>query len=81
MLNWKGCIRERSWANLIYDYYPGISLEGQRKTAKTLSQDSWFLGPDFIPELPEYEAAVITIRPRNSAATHNSETVRSRSRM
>jgi hypothetical protein len=33
MINWKGCGRKQPWPNL--RYYPGIALEGQRKTTKT----------------------------------------------
>jgi hypothetical protein len=32
MMNWKGCGRKQ-WSNL--RYYPGISLEGLRKTTKS----------------------------------------------
>jgi len=32
MMNWKGCERKWSWPNL--RYYPGICLEGLRKTTK-----------------------------------------------
>jgi hypothetical protein len=40
-MNWKGYGRKRSWLR----YYPGIFLEGLRKTAKNLS------GPRFDPDL------------------------------
>jgi hypothetical protein len=49
--------------DLILRYYPGICLEGLRKTTKCLGQDSWSLGQDLNPEPPEYEAGMLTIRP------------------
>jgi hypothetical protein len=33
MINWEGCGRKWPWPNL--RYYPGICLEGLRKTIKT----------------------------------------------
>jgi hypothetical protein len=48
-MNWKGC---------------GICLEGLRKTTKNLSQDSRSPGRDLNPGPPEYEAGVLTTRPR-----------------
>jgi hypothetical protein len=59
-MNWKGCGRKRSWLNL--RYYPGICVEGLRKTMKNLSQDSRSPGRDLNPGHPEYEAGVLTIR-------------------
>jgi hypothetical protein len=44
-------------------YYPGIGMDGLRKTTKLLSQNSWFLGRDFNTGPPEYEAGVLTTRP------------------
>jgi hypothetical protein len=38
MMNWKGYERNRLWPNL--RYYPGIYMEGLRKTTNNLSQDS-----------------------------------------
>jgi hypothetical protein len=52
MTNWKGCWRKRPWPNL--RYYPGILLEGLRKTTKT--QDSRYPGRDMNPGTHEYEA-------------------------
>jgi hypothetical protein len=52
-MNWKGCGRKRSWPNL--RYYPGICLEGLRKTTKNLSQDNRSPGRDLNPGPPEYE--------------------------
>jgi hypothetical protein len=43
-MNWKGCGRKRSWPN--FRYYPGIFLEGLKKTTKNLSQESRFAGRD-----------------------------------
>jgi hypothetical protein len=51
-MNWKGYGREWSWPNL--RYYPGIFLEGLRKTTRNLLQDIQSLGP------PEYKAGVLT---------------------
>jgi hypothetical protein len=67
-MNWKGCCRTRSWPNL--RYYPGIYPERPRKTTKKLSQDSRSLGRDLISGPPEYEAGVLTTRPRRSAHSH-----------
>jgi hypothetical protein len=39
-------------------YYPGIFLEGLRKTTKNLSQSSRSPDRDINPEPPEYEAHV-----------------------
>jgi hypothetical protein len=64
MINVKGCERERSWPNL--NYYPGSCLEGLRKSTKTLSLDSRSPGRDLNLGPPEYEAAVLTTRPRRS---------------
>jgi hypothetical protein len=37
-------------------HYPGICLEGLRKTMRNLSQDSRFQGRDLNPERFKYEA-------------------------
>jgi hypothetical protein len=58
-MNWKGCGRKRSWPNL--RYYPGICLEGLRKTTKNLSQDS--------RSPPEYEAGELTTQLQRSVLT------------
>jgi len=55
---------EGSGRDLILSHYSGIRLEGLRKTTATLSQDSWFPGPDLNPGPPEYEAGVLTTRPQ-----------------
>jgi hypothetical protein len=55
---------KRSWPNL--RYYPGIRLGGLRKTTKNLSQGSRSPGRDLNPGPPEYEAGVLTTRPRRS---------------
>jgi hypothetical protein len=52
-MNGKGCGRKRSWPNI--RYYPGIFLEGLRKTTKNLSQDIQALGRDLNLGPPEYE--------------------------
>jgi hypothetical protein len=66
-MNWEGCGRKRSWTNS--RYYPGICLEGLRKTMKNLSQDSRSPGRDLNPGPLEYEAGVVTTRPRRSVYT------------
>jgi hypothetical protein len=38
MMNWKGF--GKKWCGLISRYYPGIYLEGLRKSVRKLSQDS-----------------------------------------
>jgi hypothetical protein len=48
MMNWKRCWR-RSWPNL--RYYPGICLEGLRKTTNNLSRDSRSQDRDLNPDL------------------------------
>jgi hypothetical protein len=49
---------ERSGRDLILRYYPSISLEGLRKTTKTLriGQDSRSPGLDLNRTTPEYES-------------------------
>jgi hypothetical protein len=63
-MNWKGCGRKRSW--LILRYHPGIRLDGLRKTMTKISSDSRFPERDMNPGPPEYEAGVLTNRPRRS---------------
>jgi hypothetical protein len=41
-MNLKGCERELWWHNL--RYYPGIYLEGLKKTTRNLSQDGRYPG-------------------------------------
>jgi hypothetical protein len=53
-MNLKGYGRKRSWPNL--KYYPGISLEGLRKTTENLSQDNLSPGRDLNSGPLEYEA-------------------------
>jgi hypothetical protein len=64
-MNLKGCGRKQSWPNL--RYYPGIFLEGLRKTTKALSQDNRFPCQDLNSGPTEYEAGVLSTRPRRSA--------------
>jgi hypothetical protein len=61
-MNCKRFGRKRSWPNL--KYYPGICLEGPRKSEKPLSQDSRFMSRDFNPGPLEYEAQVLSTEPR-----------------
>jgi hypothetical protein len=63
-MNWKGCGRKRSWPNK--RHYPGIFLEGLRKSTKNLSWDSRSPGRDLNPGPPEYKAGVLTTRKRRS---------------
>jgi hypothetical protein len=44
----------------------GNSLEGLRKAAKSLSQDSWTLGQDLNLGPPEYKEGVFAIEPQHS---------------
>jgi hypothetical protein len=48
MINWKGCGSNRPWPSL--RYYPGIRLDGLRKTTKTFNQNS--RSPDRYQEKP-----------------------------
>jgi hypothetical protein len=52
MMNWKGF--GRSDRDLILRHYPGIHLEGLSRSP----------GRDLNPEPSEYEAGVLTTRPR-----------------
>jgi hypothetical protein len=56
IMNGKGFGRKR--------YYPGIRLEGQRKTTLNLNQDS--RGRDLNPGPPGYEARALSTRPRRA---------------
>jgi hypothetical protein len=67
-MNWKGCGRKRSWPDV--RYFPGICLEGVRKTTKYLSQDNRSLGRDLNLGPPEYEAGVLTTQPLRSVTLH-----------
>jgi hypothetical protein len=51
---------------LILRYYPGIRLEGLRKTTKNSIKTAGRRGRESSPELPGYEAGVLTTRPRLS---------------
>jgi hypothetical protein len=64
MMNWKGL--EGSCRGLILRKYFSIRLEVLRKITKNLSQDSRFPCLYLNPGLPEYEAGVLTTRPRRS---------------
>jgi hypothetical protein len=58
MMNWKGCGRKQSWSSL--SCYPRICLEGLRKTAKNLSQDSRSPGRDLNTVPPKCEGVLST---------------------
>lgn len=51
---------------LILTSYPGIFLQGLRKTTKALKQDSRFQSLELNLRLPECEAGVLIIQPRRS---------------
>jgi hypothetical protein len=55
---------KRSWPNfkVLSRYLPG----GLRKTTKNLTQDSRSPGRDLNPRPPEFEARLLTTRPRYS---------------
>jgi hypothetical protein len=63
MMNWKGF--GRGSRDLILRYYPGIRLEGLRKTTKTLNPDSRSRGP-------RYE--FLTSRIRKRSVNHSTTT-------
>jgi hypothetical protein len=67
MMNWKACGKTQSWPNL--RQYPGICLEGLRKTMKNLSQDIQSPGRDMNSVPPEYGAGMLTTLPRRSENT------------
>jgi hypothetical protein len=64
MMNGKGLGRKRSWPNL--RYYAGIRLDKLNKPQKTTISIAGRRGRDQNPEPPEYEAGVLTTRPRRS---------------
>jgi hypothetical protein len=64
MVNWK--ILEGRGRGIIWGYYSGIRPEELWKTTTNLSQNSLSPGRDFNPGPPEYEAGVLTTRPRRS---------------
>jgi hypothetical protein len=51
---------EESGSGLIFRYYPGISLEGLRKTTKNLNEDSRSPGRNLNLKSPEYEEVLTT---------------------
>jgi hypothetical protein len=57
-MNLKGL--EGSVRDLILRYYPGIRVEGLRKTMKNFNQNSQSAGRVLNPGPPEYEAGVLT---------------------
>jgi hypothetical protein len=73
-MNWKGFGRRQQWR--ILKYYPGIRLEGLRKTTKTLNLDGRSAGRDLNPRSPEYKAGVLTTRPRHSVTSYKESTQR-----
>jgi hypothetical protein len=65
VINCKGCGRKHSWPN--FGYYPGICLEELTKATKNLS-GSLCQGRHLNPGSPEYEAGVLTTRPRRCSS-------------
>jgi hypothetical protein len=55
-MNWKGFVTKRSWPN--FRYYLGISLEGLRKTTKTLIRIAGRRFRDLNPGPHEYRSRV-----------------------
>jgi hypothetical protein len=64
MMNWRGFGRKRSWRK--FNVLPGYSPEETERNQKNIKHDSLWTGPRFEPEPPEYEAGVLTTRPRRS---------------
>jgi hypothetical protein len=62
MKNWKGRVRKWSWPNLRQSRHLHESTEKNNENI----QDSRSPGLDLKPEPPEYEAGVLTTRPRRS---------------
>jgi hypothetical protein len=56
-MNWNGCRRKHLWPHLTM--YPGICLEGLRKTTKNVHQYSWPPGRDLKLGPIVYEAGVL----------------------
>jgi hypothetical protein len=56
-MNCRGFGWKRSWTYL--RYYPGLCLEGLRKTMKNFNECRRSPGRDFNPEPPEYRAGVL----------------------
>jgi hypothetical protein len=61
MVNWKGFGRKQSWYNfkVLFQHSPGGTDETHEKP-----QDIRSPGSDFNPGPPEYEAGMLTTRPR-----------------
>jgi hypothetical protein len=72
IINWKGCGRKRSWPNskALSRNLPGGTEENHEK----ISQDIRSPGSDLNPGPPEYEAGVLTTRPRRSVSTVSNNT-------
>jgi hypothetical protein len=62
---------KRSGRGLILMYCPVISLEGLLKTKKNLIHDSRSPERGINPGVPDYEAGVLTTRPRHSITANN----------
>jgi hypothetical protein len=64
MMNWNGFGRKRPWPNfkVLSRHSPG----GLRKATKDVSQDCRSADQDLIHRSPEYEAEILTTRPRRS---------------
>jgi hypothetical protein len=64
MVNWKGFGRNRSWPNV--KVASQHSIGGTEENHDNVSQDSLSLGRNLNPRPPEYEAGVLTARPRRA---------------
>jgi hypothetical protein len=73
MMNWKGCDRERLRPTL--RKYPGICLEGLRKTTKKLGKDTRSPGLHLNTGFPEYEAGALTNQPQLSICNRSMDRI------
>jgi hypothetical protein len=60
-----------SGRGIILRCFPGIRLDGLRKTTKPLSQDSRSPSRDLNPVHPKYETGILTTRPRSSVTVNH----------
>jgi hypothetical protein len=65
-MNWKWCGGKRFWPNL--RHYAGICLDGIKKAKKNPSQNSRSPCQGLHQGLSDYEAGVLTTRPRRSVS-------------
>jgi hypothetical protein len=67
MMNWRGFRRKRLWPNL--RYYFDIRLDRLNKTTTSVRR-AGLRGRDLTPVPVEYEAGVLTTRPRRSVIAY-----------